>query len=181
MESDCYIEGLATTFDKPYPLYDLDGVQYYECISSRALDDADMSDVILQYDHQGKVLARMSNQTLIVEPTEDGLFVAADLSRSAAAKDLYEEIENGLVSKMSWAFTVGDEEYDRKTRIRTIRKIKKVYDVSAVSLPANESTDISARNFAEGRAEAERFEQLERRKRALLLKIKIGGTELWRD
>ena len=171
IDSDYYVEGFATTFNKPYLLYELDGVKYYEEIDRHALDEADLSDVIMQYDHQGKVLARLSNGTLGLEPTEKGLFIYADLSKSQAAKELYEEIKNGLVTKMSWAFTVAEDEYDRETRTRTITKIKKVYDVSAVSIPANGDTDISARSYVDGVIERERREALERRKRKLKILI----------
>lgn len=171
IDSDFYVEGYATTFNQPYVLGKMDGVEYREIIDAHALDGADMSDVIMQYDHQGKVLARQSNGTLIVQPDARGLFVAADLSKSNAAKDMYEEIQNGLVTKMSWAFIVDSDSYDSATHTRTILKISKVYDVSAVSIPANSSTDISARSYAEGRAEAEKQELLERRKKILKLKI----------
>ena len=171
IDSDYYVEGFATTFNKPYLLYELDGVKYYEEIDRHALDEADLSDVIMQYDHQGKVLARLSNGTLGLEPTEKGLFIYADLSKSQAAKELYEEIKNGLVTKMSWAFTVAEDEYDRETRTRTITKIKKVYDVSAVSIPANGDTEISARSYVDGVIERERREALERRRRILKIKI----------
>jgi len=152
-------------------LYEWDGVQYFEEIDRHALDGADLSDVIMQYDHQGKVLARLSNGTLGIEPDDNGLFIYADLSKSAAAKELYEEIRNGLVTKMSWAFTVAEDEYNRETRTRTIKKIKKVYDVSAVSIPANSDTDISARSWLDGVIEVERREALERKKRIIKLLI----------
>jgi phage head maturation protease len=72
---------------------------------------------------------------------------------------------------MSWAFTVAEDEYDREARTRTITKIKKVYDVSAVSIPANGDTEISARSWLNGVIEAERRESLERRKKILKIKI----------
>lgn len=171
IESDCYVEGFATTFGKPYLLYECDGIKYYEMINRNALVGADMSDIIMQYNHEGKVLARLSNSTLGVEPTESGLFTYADLSKSRAAQDLYEEIKNGLITKMSWAFRVLEDAYDRDTRTRTILKIKKVYDVSAVSYPANADTDISARSYFDGVIEAEKREALARK--AQILKIKL--------
>jgi len=146
IESTHYIEGYATTFS-PYVLFESDGIKYYEHIHPEALASADMSNVIMQYDHHGRVLARNSNGTLIIEPDDNGLFVCADLSKSAAAKELYQEIDAGLITKMSWAFTVAEQSYNNESRTWTIRKIKKVYDVSAVSIPANEDTDITARNF----------------------------------
>ncbi len=155
-------------------LYEIDGIKYYEKIDRNALEGADISDVIMQYDHQGKVLARLSNSTLGLEVDDKGLFIYADLSKSQEARELYEEIKNGLVTKMSWAFTVADEEYDKETRTRIIKRIKKVYDVSAVSIPANDGTIISARSFINGVIEKEQQELLERRKKKIKLLIDMG-------
>lgn len=167
LDTDFYVEGYASTFNDSYVLFeDWDGNEYREIISPDAFKDADMSDVIMQYDHEGKVLARMSNGTLVVEPDAHGLFIAADLSGSQAARDLYEEISNGLVTRMSWAFSVGADEYDRDSKTTTITRVKKVYDVSAVSLPADPNTEISARNLLNGVIEQSRKE-LARRKYAL--------------
>lgn len=171
--SDHYVEGYATTFGKPYLLYEYDGIRCYEVIDREALIGADMSDVIMQYNHDGKVLARLSNNTLGVETDSNGLLAFADLSKSRAAQDLFEEITNGLITKMSWAFRVAEDKYDKESRTRTILKIKKVYDVSAVSYPANPDTDISARSYLDGVIEAEKRESLARRIQLLKLKIKL--------
>ena len=127
----------------------------------------------MQYDHEGKVLARKSNGTLIVEPDDNGLFVCADLGKSQASKEMFEEIESGLVTRMSWAFIVAKESYDRETRTRRILKIKKVYDVSAVSIPANDDTEISARSYFDGVIEMEKQEMLERKKQKLKLLLEL--------
>ena len=163
IDTDYYVEGYATTFDKPYFLYEVDGVKFYERIDAHALDGADMSDVIMQYDHEGRVFARQSNKTLILVPDHKGLLVAADLGKTDLARGLYQDIEAGMITKMSWAFVVEKDSYDRATHTRTILKIKKVYDVSAVSIPANGDTEISARTFARRSYEAERQELLNRR------------------
>ena len=166
-DTEYYVEGYASTFNDPYVLFeDFDGTKYIEVISPDAFREADMSDVILQFDHAGRVYARMSNGTLIVEPDEHGLFIAADLSRSQGARDLFEEIKAGLITRMSWAFTVAADEYDRETQTTTITRVKKVFDVSAVSLPADPNTEISARNLLNGAIEQSRKE-LARRKSAL--------------
>lgn len=160
-DSDYYVEGYATTFDDPYVLYECDGVQYKEVIDRHALDGADLSDVIMQFDHAGRVFARTGkSNTLIVEPQERGLFMAADLSRTEQARSMHEDIAAGLITKMSWAFTVQEDSYDRETHTRRILKIKKVYDVSAVSFPANPSTELSARSWLDGVIEAEQQERL---------------------
>ena len=166
------MEGFATTFE-PYELFEVDGVTYYEQIDRNAFINADMSDVIMQYDHTGRVMARQSNGSLIIEPNDDGLFICADLSKSNASRELYEDISQGLVTKMSWAFTIAEEEFDRDTRTRLIKRVKKVYDVSAVSIPANDDTLISARSFFDGVIEEEKQELLERRRQLLRLQIKL--------
>lgn len=159
LDSECYVEGFAATYNQPYVLGNIDGVDYKEQIDSHALDGADLSDVIMQYDHAGRVLARQSNHTLIVEPNDPhGIFVAADLSKSDAARNIFNDISAGLIQGMSWAFTVNADSYDASTHTRTILKIGKVYDVSAVSIPANPATNISARSYCERRAAEEKQE-----------------------
>lgn len=165
LESDCYVEGYATTFE-PYELYEYDGIKYYEQIDRNAFNNADMSDVIMQYDHTGRVYARQTNKTLFLEVDEHGLFIYADLSKTSASRSLFEDIDSGLITKMSWAFTVTESSYDSETRTRKILKVGKVYDVSAVSIPANNDTEINARDFKS-------FED-EKRKQKLKLKIKLG-------
>ena len=166
-DTEFYVEGYASTFNDPYVLFeDWDGNEYREIMSPDAFKDADMSDVIMQYDHEGKVLARMSNGTLIVEPDAHGLFIAADLSGSQAARDLYEEISNGLVTRMSWAFSVGADEYDRDSKTTTITRVKKVYDVFSRQPSRRPQHRVSARNLLNGVIEQSRKE-LARRKYAL--------------
>lgn len=149
IDSDYYVEGYASTFNDPYVIWhdSWNNVDFTEIIDPSAFRDADMSDVIMQYDHQGHVYARMTNGTLIVEPDEHGLFVAADLGRASSSRAMYEEIESGLCTRMSWAFTVAEDSYDRETHTTRILRVKKVYDVSAVSLPADPNTEISARTL----------------------------------
>ena len=173
-DSECYVEGYAATFNDPYLLWEFeDGTKYYEQIDAHALDNADMSDVIMQYDHEGRVFARQSNKTLALVPDHKGLLIAADLSKTDLARGLYQDIAAGMINKMSWAFVVEEDSYDRTPHTRTILKIKKVYDVSAVSIPANDDTTIAARNFASGRRDAEQREQLERRVAALKILAQI--------
>lgn len=163
LDSEFYVEGFATTFNDPYVLYEYDGIQYKEQVDRNAFQSADLTDIIMQYDHSGRVYARNKmgggkSPTLIAEPQESGFFVAADLSRSDGAKQLYADMASGLIYKMSWAFSVAEDSYDRETHTRTILRVKKVYDVSAVSYPANPNTDISARSWLDGVIEAEKRE-----------------------
>lgn len=171
IESDHYVEGYATTFDDPYPLWG----DYTETIDRNALDSADTSDVIMQFDHSGKVLARNRNGTLALRIDERGLRIGADLSKSKAARELYEEIKAGLIDRMSWAFVVAEDVWDGSAR--TILKVKKIYDVSAVSIPANDATDISARSVVDGVIDAQKREARARSIERLKLKIRIIEKE----
>lgn len=160
------VSGYATTFNQPYELYRwaYDGHVYIvnEQVDARAFDDCDMADVVMQYDHEGRVFARTSNGTLELATDQHGLHVRADLGGTEIGRDLYEEIEGGYTTKMSFGFRVAEDKREETierneetgvtttTVLRTITKISKLYDVSAVSLPANDATSISARNFGKG-------------------------------
>lgn len=173
-EKSYKVSGYASTFDT-YTLFEVDGIEYKERIDSHAFDNADMSDVIMQYDHTGKVFARTSNGTLSVSVDERGLKVEADLSTTEASRELYDEIASGLIIKMSFAFKVSEEHYDSNSHTRVVDKISKVYDVSAVSIPANPDTEIFARSaFFDGVIKKEKAERLEQtRKEAEKRKLKL--------
>lgn len=150
------VEGYATTFGNEYRLWGDNFYEVRESIDAHAFDNTDMADVIMQYDHEGRVFARRSNGTLEVAPDTKGLHIRADLGGTELGRQLYEEIKGGYTNKMSFGFTVSKQErteelVEGKTIVhRKITGIKKLYDVSAVSLPANDATEISARNFSEG-------------------------------
>ena len=159
VENENYIvEGYASTFNDPYLLYRMDGYEVWEQVDKDSFKDTDMSDVIMQYDHEGRVFARKSNGTLMVTPDEFGLHIRADLSGTEIGRQLYEEIKGGYTTKMSFGFTVKEDERNieenKETGVtkvmRTITEISKLYDVSAVSLPANPATSISSRADGEG-------------------------------
>ena len=158
------VRGYASTF-APYVLFNIDGVDYSERIEPTAFDQADMSDVIFQYNHEGRVYARQSNGTLELNTDDHGLAIKADLSSTAGSRDLFEDIRTGLITKMSFAFTVDSDHYEAESHTRVVDRIAKVYDVSAVSIPANPGTDISARSYFDGVIEAERAERLKREAR----------------
>lgn len=171
------VEGYATTYDDPYVMYSYDGVDYKEEISRDALAGADMSDVIFLYNHEGMVFARQSNGTLELSSDERGLHVRADLGSTEASREMFESIKAGLVTQMSWAFTINADAYDERTHTRTITSVKKVYDVSAVSIPANPSTDISARSYYDGVIEEERRRERERAEKVDRIKSLLRGEE----
>lgn len=170
------VTGYASTFNDPYLLYDWGDYKVYEQIDSKAFDDCDMADVIMQYDHRGRVFARLSNNTLSLSTDAHGLHMEADLGGTTIGRQLYEEIDGGYTTKMSFGFRVGedkrevteDHEHNITTVMRTITKISKLYDVSAVSLPANDATEISARSYCDGVIAELKAERLEaERQRAL--------------
>ena len=151
------VEGYATTFNEPYELYryeDRNGnlVTVYEQVDREAFEGADTSDVIMQYDHEGRVFARLSNGTLELNADDHGLKVTANLGGTEIGRNLYEEIKGGYTNKMSFGFTVAEDDIkpNGADYLRTIRKIGKLYDVSAVSYPQNGYTELSARSHCEG-------------------------------
>ena len=150
------VEGYAATFMQPYVLASYPDFELREQIDPHAFDEADMDDVIMQYDHEGRVFARKRNGTLELSTDEHGLKIRARLDGTTIGRQLYEEIQGGYTDRMSFGFTVEAENRDETetpTKIsvlRTITKIRKLYDVSAVSLPANDATEISARSLGDG-------------------------------
>ena len=152
------VEGYAAVFDAPEVMYEVDGVKYSEVLERGAFDEAQMHDVVLNFDHSGKPLARTKNGTLRLSVDDHGLKALADLSSTAESRSLYEEIKAGLIDKMSFAFSVSEDSYDKATHTRSIKGIKRLFDVAAVTFPAYESTAITARSFFEAEAERERAE-----------------------
>ena len=176
------VEGYAATFNQPYVLASYPDMELREQIDPHAFEQTDMDDVIMQYDHAGRVFARKRNNTLEVSTDEHGLKIRARLDGTTIGRQLYEEISGGYTDRMSFGFSVpkgGDRvektkgEDGRIHALRTITRIRKLYDVSAVSLPANDATEISARSLSEGVIEqaTEEFraeEERQRRHQAIL-------------
>lgn len=183
-EPSYIVRGYASTFE-PYVLWTTEeGVDIKEVIDPDAFKEADLSDVVFRVDHEGAVYARSSAGTLEIGVDDHGLFDKADLSKTARARALFEDIAAGNYPKQSFAFSVAEDSYDKTTHTRTIRKIAKVYDVSPVSFPANPTTelDIATRNFINGVIDGEKAERLENEKRSkakeyLKLKIKLMESE----
>ena len=148
------IKGYAVVFNSP-ETYD-----YTEVIDEHALDNADMSDVVLRYNHEDTfmVLARTRNKSLNLKVDEKGLFMEATLQEDISQhRDIYNAIKSGLIDKQSFAFVVDEDNYDYDTDTRTITKIGKLFDVSVVDQPFYNATDVSVAssndNFLERRKE----------------------------
>lgn len=179
------VRGYASTFNEPYTLFEDDSLVYQEQVDRDAFSGTDMTDVIMQYNHEGRVFARTSNDTLSISTDDKGLLIEANLGGTEIGRNLYEEIQGGYTNKMSFGFTVDaddesrDEDSDGRIRItRTIKRVRKLYDVSAVSIPANDATSISVRSLADGvisKLQAERLEKeaLELRRKKMLMRAKL--------
>ena len=187
------VSGYSTMFNQPFVLYrDKWGGQEYEIreqVDSHAFDSADMSDVIFNLNHEGRVFARQSNGTLKLTIEEKGLHVDAYLGGTEEGRKIHEEIEGGYLTKMSYRFVVDDDkteeftEGEKRVILRTITKIRKLYDVSVVSIPADDHTSISARSFSDGlieKLQAERLEaeKKEEEKRQAVLEAEARNREL---
>jgi len=171
-EPSFLVEGYASTFE-PYKLIEIDGEDYSERIEPTAFNNTDLTDVVYRIDHEGKVYARSSAGTIKLDVDENGLHQVTDLSRTKAGREHFEEIAAGNYPQMSFAFTVGEDHYDAETRTRIIDRIDKVFDISAVSFPANPTTELHVRDYFDGviemekAAEAERLQAEEERRRDL--------------
>ena len=151
------VEGYATKWNE-YLLWDDGEYRLYEQFDPHAFDKCDLSDIIMQLNHEGRVYARGGNRTMTVEPDSTGLHMAAYLGGTQEGRKIFEEIQGGYLTKMSHGFRKGREKREvienlEEHRIdihRTILEVAKEYDVSVVSLPANDATEISARSISEG-------------------------------
>lgn len=170
---ELYVEGYAATFEQPTVLFEVEGRQYKEVIDARAFEGSEMSDVIFNYNHAGRVFARTRNGTLKLDVDSKGLHIRARVDGTQAGRELYEEIEGRYIDRMSFAFTIAESSFNRETLTRRITKFKRIFDVSAVDIPAYDTTAIgvSARNYFQAQEEALRLEAeaADKRRRMLLL------------
>lgn len=178
-EESFVVEGYAATFNEEYCLGENDYVRVLEKVDAGAFGKCDMSDTIFQYDHEGRVFARVSNGTLMLSADGHGLKVVADLGGTDEGRKLHSEIKGGYTNRMSFGFTVTAESEEsrkgsdgKREYVRTILSVGRLYDVSAVSIPANGGTEISARKFVDGvinrlkSEEAERLAEDEKKNRS---------------
>lgn len=185
-EKSFIVEGYATTFGDKYELYRDGKYIVMEQVDRNAFANTDMSDVVFQFDHDGRVYARTKNGTVELKVDNVGLHQKTDLGRTTSSRAAFEDIEAGNYYQMSFAFTVLSDEFDEEERedgsiilTRTITEIGKLYDVSAVSFPANPYTSISARTkeLCDGeiaKIEAERLhrEEIRAKREAILARLR---------
>ena len=175
-EEKMEVKGYAVVFNSP------ETYGYTEVISEKALDEADMSDVVLRYNHNDSfmVLARTRNNSLKLKKDEKGLFMEATLQDNITEhRNIFNAIASGLIDKQSFAFTVEEDEYDYETDTRTITKIGKLFDVSVVDQPFYNATDVSVASKNDGflerrkelRKQHEEKKALEEAKKKLIAKL----------
>lgn len=175
---EMWVEGYASVFDSETVLFEAGGIEYKEMVCKGAFDGCKMEDVIFNYNHGGKVMARTRNNTLQLTIDEKGLHIRARLDGTEEGRRLYEEIKGGYIDRMSFSFVIKEESYDKEQHLWRIRSVKRLYDVSAVDIPAYDDTSIEARKHfvleAETQEERERKAAAELRKRKLVAAIKLS-------
>lgn len=156
------IEGYAAVFDSETLIGD-ERWGFYESIDKRAFESANMKDVPLKYNHSDAVpiLARTRNKSLTLKTDDKGLFIHAELLDTQDSIDMYKRIKAGLIDKMSFAFTVKEEDVQKgKVPHRKITKFDRIFDVSVVDTPAYEDTSIYARSLERAEAWKDKSEDL---------------------
>lgn len=178
-ENKMLIEGYAITYDQP-ATHRYGSRKFTETIKSGALDNTDMKDVPLRYNHNDNVMimARTRNKSLKLKKDEIGLKIQAELLDTQSNRDLYKAIQEGLIDKMSFAFTVADGgdtwTFGEEETKREVTDIAKLWDVSVVDTPFYDSTSIYARSLELLESEERRLESL-RELELMKLKIKVKG------
>ena len=174
-KQELWVEGYAVRFNSPTVLFEIDGFEYKEQIASDAFTEAKMDDVIFNYNHSGRVMARTRNKTLQLAVDDNGLFIRARLDGTEEGRSLYDDVQNGYIDRMSFRFQIAQEAYDYQNRQWTVLRVKKLYDVSAVDIPAYDDTSIEARK-ADAEAVARENQQkvdAELMRQRLELKLKL--------
>ena len=174
------VEGYAIVFDEETLIGDEDR-GFIEVIDKGALASTNMKDVPFKYNHNDVtlILARTRNGSLSLEVDEKGLKIRAELIDTTSNVDIYKSIVAGLLDKMSFAFTVKSQSWDKSGKLpkRTITAIDRLFDVSVVDLPAYDQTSIqaSARSLELADAELKALENAENleRRTVLVTRLKI--------
>lgn len=180
--TDMIVEGYAFKYNSPTVLYKRsDGFEYREVIEKGSLDGADITDVPFKYNHEDSVMivARTRNGSLSLRDDDVGLFIHARFIDTQTGRDLFKMIQERLIDKMSFAFTESEysDDYMEDYTLHHIKRFKRVWDVSAVDIPAYDSTEIYARSIAplEKRVQQvlERTMQAKYKRHRMMLKTKF--------
>lgn len=163
------IEGYAVKFEVPATH------NYTEIIDKNAFNGADLSDVIMKYNHEDShlLIARTRNNSLRLTIDDIGLFVHAELLDTTSNLDVYKAVVAKLLDKFSFAFTVDKQEWDYETDTRRILKFDKIFDVSLVDIPFYDCTEVYARSLEDFEKEKRKYESLKLEKEKLKLLLDI--------
>ena len=173
------VEGYAIVFDSPTCIFkDASGKEYLETVDRKALESCDLSDVVFRYNHNDNVsiLARTSNDTLTLSVDEHGLKIRASIADTTTGKDIYKLIKRKDIDKMSVAYIPDKVDFDPEKNMYTVRSIRKLIDVSAVDIPAYDSTSIEAtcRDMDKAMDEYKNKIERDRKKKKLNILLNLG-------
>jgi HK97 family phage prohead protease len=160
---DMTIEGYAVVFESPATH------GWTEIIDKKAFDDCDMDDVCMKYNHEDNylLLARTRNKSLELTVDKKGLKIKAHLIDTTSNRDIYKSVQAGLLDKMSFCFTVLEDDWDYEKNQRIIYKIDKLFDVSVVDVPFYDTTEVFARSLEEYNQEKEKYERIKLERKRL--------------
>lgn len=154
-DNEDVVEGLAIVYNRTADLG-----WFTEEISPSALNEAKVDDVVLNFNHNNDViLARTTNGSLVLDMRDDGVYMTSKIVQTSQGKDVMKLVREGLISKMSFAFSVAERDGEKwetdaqGKEHRTINKIDKLYDVSLVVSPAYPQTSAWARSDTDELAE----------------------------
>ena len=169
IEEEKRLVGYGAVIEKRTVICNIDGLDYYEIIDRNAFRNTDFSQCCLKYNHSNSypIVARVKNNSLSLNVDNIGLKYEARLLNTSSANDLYISVQEGLLDKSSFSFTVKRFNYDKQSRTRRILEIDKVFDVSVVDIPAYNDTSVQARNFFEEMKEKEVLKREQFRKKLI--------------
>lgn len=169
IEEEKRLVGYGAVIEKRTVICNIDGLDYYEIIDRNAFKNTDFSQCCLKYNHSNSypIVARVKNNSLSLNIDNIGLKYEARLLNTSSANDLYISVQEGLLDKSSFSFTVKRFNYDKQSRTRRILEIDKVFDVSVVDIPAYNDTSVQARNFFEEMKEKEVLKREQFRKKLI--------------
>lgn len=177
IDNKMILEGYAIMFNSETIIGD-EEYGFTEVIDRNALTDTLLKDVPMKYNHMDSflIIARTKNKSLQLSIDNIGLKVHAELIDTQTNQDIYKMVRSGLLDKMSFAFSVEEQSWNREGKIpkRTISKIGRLYDVSVVDTPAYDATSIYARSLDAMELELKAMDLVDHNKKLDVLRKKVA-------